>query len=70
MTPASGHVRTGGGAPPQGRKPKLYCKVFADTGKCDDDKCTAVNHWSAEKVAQAKVLYGDDLRGYYQAAKK
>ena len=44
--------------------------AFLDTGKCDDDKCTALNHWGAEKVADAKKLLGDSLQGYYTGTKK
>ena len=46
----------------------MYCKAFLETGKCDNNNCTAP-HLDRDKVNVLKEVYGDKLLGYYSKAR-
>ena len=52
-----------------GKKAKLYCKAFLDVGSCKDPNCTAINHFTADKVEGLKQVYGENLQLYYNPPK-
>ena len=52
------------------KKTKLFCKTFLHSGQCKNpDACPGINHWNQEKVDQAKSLYGEDFRLFYNPPK-
>ena len=59
----------GQAAASSGRKPKLYCKTFLETGSCKNPECAAAYHATEEQVQSFKAAFGDNLQLYYNPPK-